>query len=513
MTLHQSLNSPSNSYDEIPYPAGAHPQTHPDHLAMIGTLFGMEPPSVESCRVLELGCADGGNLIPMASNLPHAEFVGIDLSPRQVADGCALVAHLGLTNIRISHRNITDIDGSLGQFDYILAHGVFSWVPHEVQECIFELCQRLLTPQGLAYISYNTYPGWRMRGMLRDMMLYHTRRFSDPHQQVQQARALIQFLAKEGPNSSDPYGLLLQQELDEMRHWDDSYLRHDSLEEVNDPIYFYEFVERAAEHGLRYLAESEFQTMLTEHLSATASSTLGTVAMNQVDLEQYMDFVGNRMFRQTLLCHASVKPTRDVSSDRIKHLHFAANVKSTDATPEVSDQSVVEFCDTAGNTITVRRPVLKAALIVLRECWPASLSYNELLNQAHLRLGTDAALTDRDQNSLASMLLKSFAARLIQIYSTPRCLTATVSDRPLAGRLARWQANSNLVVTNQLHQNVELDEASRRLLARLDGSRKPTDLADTLSQRPPNGVHHDSQVLREVECRLVEFAQQALLVE
>ena len=286
----------------------------------------------------------------------------------------------------------------------------FSWVPSEVQECIFELCQRLLTPLGIAYISYNTYPGWRMRGMLRDMMLYHTRRFSDPHQQVQQARALIQFLAKEGPNSSDPYGLLLQQELDEMRHWDDGYLRHDSLEEVNDPIYFHEFVERAVEHGLRYLAESEFQTMLTEHLSASASSTLGAVAMNQVDLEQYMDFVGNRMFRQTLLCHESVKPARNVSTDRIQHLHFAAHLKSAGDTLEVSDQSAVEFCDTAGNAITVRRPLLKAALIVLRECWPAPLSYNELLNQAHLRLGTDAELSHRDHSSFANMLLRSFAA-------------------------------------------------------------------------------------------------------
>ena len=253
--------------------------------------------------------------------------------------------------------------------------------------------------------------------------------------------------------------------------------------------------------------------MLTEHLSATASSTLGTVAMNQVDLEQYMDFVGNRMFRQTLLCHESVKPTRNVSSDRIKHLHFAANLTSTGDTLEVSDQRLAEFCDTAGNAINVRRPLLKAALVVLRECWPASLSYNDLLSQAQLRSGSHAEQSTRDQSSLASMLLRSFAAHLIQIYSSPRCLTATVSDRPLAGRLARWQANSNRAVTNQLHQDVELDEGSRQLLATLDGSRMTTDLADTLAQRQTNGMQHDSTVLKEVECRLAEFAQQALLVE
>lgn len=113
--------------------------------------------------------------------------------------------------------------------------------------------------------------------MLRDMILYHTRRFSEPRQQIQQSRALIQFLAQEVSSTNGPYGLLLPQDLDEMRHWEDGYFRHDSLEEVNQPVYFHEFIQWASHHKLRYLAEAEFQTMLVDQLSPSASSTLELV--------------------------------------------------------------------------------------------------------------------------------------------------------------------------------------------------------------------------------------------
>ena len=72
------------SYDEMPYINKAFPQTHPDRIGTIARLFGLLPPDPETCRVLELVCASGANLIPMAVELPHARFVGIDLSQRQV---------------------------------------------------------------------------------------------------------------------------------------------------------------------------------------------------------------------------------------------------------------------------------------------------------------------------------------------------------------------------------------------------------------------------------------------
>ncbi|RPI58997.1 MAG: class I SAM-dependent methyltransferase, partial [Chloroflexi bacterium] len=139
-----------NSYDRLPYPSLSYPQTHPDRLATLATLLGMSPAPVERCRVLEMGCAGGGNLLPMADGLPGSEFVGIDASAVQIAAGQGAVAALGLANLSLRHLDILDVDESLGRFDYILVHGVYSWVPPEVQNKILTVCKENLAPQGVA---------------------------------------------------------------------------------------------------------------------------------------------------------------------------------------------------------------------------------------------------------------------------------------------------------------------------------------------------------------------------
>jgi cyclopropane fatty-acyl-phospholipid synthase-like methyltransferase len=149
---------PRTSYDEVPYESHPFPQTHPDRLATIATLLGLRPPPVQRCRVLELGCAAGGNLIPMALGLPQSSFVGIDLSAVEVAEGQQLIAQLGLKNVQLRHLSILDAGPDLGRFDYILCHGVYSWVPTAVQDKILDVCKHNLSPHGVAYVSYNTLP-------------------------------------------------------------------------------------------------------------------------------------------------------------------------------------------------------------------------------------------------------------------------------------------------------------------------------------------------------------------
>ena len=139
----------TNSYDEVPYESHPYPQTHPSRLFTIATLFGLSPPPVENARVLELGCAAGGNIIPMAEAFPNATFVGIDLSARQVADGQKTIADAGLTNVTLRHANILDLEPDSGPLDYILCHGVFSWVPDTVRDKIFSLAAGHLAPPAL----------------------------------------------------------------------------------------------------------------------------------------------------------------------------------------------------------------------------------------------------------------------------------------------------------------------------------------------------------------------------
>ena len=138
----------------------------------------------------------GANLMPMAQDLPDCEFVGIDLSLKQIEEGQAAIKELGLTNIKLRHLSIVDVDDSFGKFDYIICHGVYSWVPHDVQEKILEIGRDHLTPNGVMYVSYNTYPGWHLRGVVREMMRYHVADFDSPQMKIKQARGLLDFLTK-----------------------------------------------------------------------------------------------------------------------------------------------------------------------------------------------------------------------------------------------------------------------------------------------------------------------------
>ena len=186
------LTSKPITYDEVPYDSLPVPGSHPDRLSTVARLPGMDVPAVDVSRVLELGCAGGGNLIPMAIGLPRAQFTGVDLSPVQVADGETVIRALQLSNVKLVAASVMDIDESFGEFDYIIAHGIYSWVPNAVQEKILDICQRNLAPRGVAYVSYNTLPGWRTRGMIRDLMRYHALQFETAGERVPQARAMLE---------------------------------------------------------------------------------------------------------------------------------------------------------------------------------------------------------------------------------------------------------------------------------------------------------------------------------
>src|SRR5262249_5689704 len=236
----------ANSYDQVAYIGYPFAQTHPERLATLATLFGLQPAPVSNCRVLELGCGDGANLIPMAFTLPGGVFVGIDLASEPVARGKSMIVELDLANIELRCADIMRFDAQEQSFDYIIAHGVFSWVPEAVRLRMLELCRKLLAPHGVAYISYNCYPGYHIRNLTPGMMRFHTRGMADPHEQVQQGLSLLRWLLRKFPDEasakSDLYGALLTEQLDLLmghRHREQIY--HDDLAAENTPFYFYQF--------------------------------------------------------------------------------------------------------------------------------------------------------------------------------------------------------------------------------------------------------------------------------
>lgn len=519
------------SYDLIPYPSLSFPQTHLDRLAVVAALLGLEPPPIEHCRVLELGCAAGSNLIPMAEELPHSTFVGIDLSPTQIDEGRKAVAELGLTNIELLHQSILDLEPGSERFDYILCHGVYSWVPPEVQEHILAISQHCLQPNGVAYVSYNTLPGWHMRGMIRDMMLYHGRRFSDPRQQIAQARSLLDFLASSVNTEQNPYGQFLRSELEQLRQSPDAYLFHDYLEEHNSPVYFHEFIERAAAHQLRYLAEANLCAMQLQNFPEQVGQVLQRVCNDMIQLEQYMDFLRNSTFRRTLLCHANHTPNYGLDPDILARFFFASSLRPVSSRPDLHSSIREDFRGPSGSSAFSIHPVVKAALVVLGEAWPRFLPLKELCSQARAKLDGQAipsAATraeDKQQVELALLKFYTIASDLVEFRLRPLLVTTQPGPKPLARPLARWQARSGRPATNLRHERVKLDDFGREVLARLDGRRTRPEIVRELVGLVEVGrlnVQQDGEkitqpgrieqmMVRLVDRQIDQFARQALL--
>ncbi|HRE32003.1 MAG TPA: class I SAM-dependent methyltransferase, partial [Candidatus Berkiella sp.] len=254
------------SYDITEYESRSYSQTHPDHLYTLAKLFGLNPTCFAKARILELGCASGGNIIPLACQAPQANIVGIDLSAVQIQKASQVIRDLKLTNIEVLHLGIEEITQAFGLFDYIICHGIYSWVPEAIQHKILAVCREHLAPQGVAYISYNTLPGWNVVKSIREMMVYHTRFICAPLVRAKEARNLLQFMAcgLEGENS--PYANFLRTEIDILAKQPDSYLVHDHLGEINTPLYFYQFVEMAKKYHLNYLADSDIADMYSHNL-------------------------------------------------------------------------------------------------------------------------------------------------------------------------------------------------------------------------------------------------------
>jgi methyltransferase-like protein len=369
-------------------------------------------------------------------------------------------------------------------------------VPEPVQDKILDICATGLAPDGIGYVSYNTFPGWHMRGMIRDMMCYHTSRLKDaaPAGRVQQARTLLDFLAKSVCQENSPYGLLLRQELDTLQKHPDSYLFHEHLEEWNDPIYFFEFHQRLAAKKLRYLGEADLSVMLPGSFPADVQQALGQLAPNLIQMEQYLDFLRNRTFRQTLLCHADREPCYNLSPEQMAAFHLASPLKPVSARLDLYSTAPEQFETPSKLGINTPDPIVKAALCVLSDAWPRAIAFDEVRRQARLRVNSkrpdDPAVAAQDALALGRAVLTAYAGgsnSLMELWLTPPRFTTEISHRPSASPLARLQAVSGPQVTNRRHQTLGVSEFDRQLLPLLDGTRDRAELRNSLVQNFKKG--------------------------
>jgi methyltransferase-like protein len=368
-----------------------------------------------------------------------------------------------------------------------------------VQDKVLEICAKQLTPAGIAYISYNTYPGWHLRGMIRDMMRYHSSRFNTPQLRTQQARALLDFLAQSVRQDGSAYSVLLKSELETLRHQADHYLYHEHLEENNNPVYFHQFAERAKAKGLKYLGESRVGTMVTGNFGPEIEKTLRMLATDQIQAEQYMDFLRNRMFRETLLVLDKVQPNWAVNPEVLRVLHVASGARPVDAqgqplpsVPLNDEVSNVSYKSPSGMSMATTRPLLKAVMQVLANYFPGTVPFDVLRKEARALIGgesPDPRQVAEDTNVIAVGLLNCYmGSDLIELHGMPVTFARQAGDKPTALHLARLQAQKSATATNRRHEVVRLNDLDRHLVPLLDGNHDKKALVAELTKVAQSGA-------------------------
>jgi SAM-dependent methyltransferase len=486
----------ATSYDELPYADYAFPRTHPEHLFALSALCGRAAPPFARCRVLELGCARGANLLPMALDLPDSRFVGVDLSATQVAEARARAAALGLANVTFRAESIEALSDD-APFDYVVCHGVYSWVPPAVRDAILAVCRDRLRPDGVAYVSFNALPGWNALRSLRDYLREHCPP-GPARERIARARRALAVLADSLRPDPSPWAAWMRAELRALAGADDAYLFHEHLAAVNDAVYLRDFAAHARAHGLAWLADAD---------PRVAAPALRPGVGDPLALAQSLDFTHDRRFHAALLVPAaSAAGAADPAA--LARLHLATRATPPDAAAAaLTDDRAVTFASDDG-PVVLRDPWTKCALAALAAEDRRPLSYAALAAAVGARLGLDRAAALAPAAAHAPAVLELLFAGAITAHAGPARYAEAAGLRPLASPIARSQAPSSVEVTTLRHTRIVVPDPVRAVLRLADGTRDRAALAAAL---PPDG-RSDAERAGDCEEALDWLASNALLL-
>lgn len=466
--LRQALERTRQSYDETPYVSAPLIRQHPGRMAAHARWRGLAAPSPASARVLEIGCASGGHIIPLAAATPAARFLGVDLSATQIAAGQARIDRLGLTNIALSARSFGDIGPEDGEFDFIVCHGVYSWIPEALREDLLRVCRERLAADGVAMISFNVLPGWRLFQIARDSMLLHARLQNDPPARAAHTRELFGLMAEQSRDNYT-YGRFWRDEAKRMAAGGDAYLAHEIFEDANSPLTFSDFHDALDRHGLAYLGESLIAANTLENLAPAAAASVRALARGDDRArEQYIDIFSGRSFREALIVHAPrlaiVEPAPPLA--RIEDFHFIAPLDL--AVKPVEGRSDEYFVSDGDEGVTIAGADVAAAIGRLIARQPRSSRLEDIAPAATSDPALRAAVAD------ALLRMVQFSQSAVSL--SPLDCAGVLPQRPVAWSLAASDARLGASTATLRHAPIQLEPLQRLFLPLLDGTRTRDDL-------------------------------------
>ncbi len=445
-------------YQSSVYQAMSHPSTDPVVTAVAARLAGLKVAAPAEARFLEIGCAAGHNLLPLAARWPESRFVGIDFSTAAIQEARETAAQAGLHNVEFIETDLRAYDpGSGVAFDFIIAHGVYSWVPEDVRQGLMELCSARLSANGLALISYNTLPGWSLRKTLVDL----TKRLATTGAAGGDPEEILAFLATAAGNHS-PYARHLTSVLHAMFGKGAGPLMFDDFGPVNDPCTFLDFTGHAARSGLRYLGESQIADDLPASLAPGSAEILRPLAKDPLALQQTIDVLTNRTFRRSLLCRAGAPLGERISAAGV--LDFSVRC------PHAVEQMTggVRLLNRSGDELArFENPLAVAFFSILSAT--QSVPVHEVIGL--MPEGLDP------RRRLPQMVVDSARRGLVLLRDEPLRFDAAIPAFPNLGLLRLIAARRGQPLTDLYHTPCPLEGAWRQIAAAMDGTRHVEELA------------------------------------
>ncbi len=487
----------SDAYDELPYTDHAYAEVHPDRLAVVARLSGWTAPAVATARVLELGCGRGGNLLPISSAMPGASFVGVDQSARQIDEARALAGAAGLANVTFHAATFEGAPLEHG-FDFVLCHGVVSWVPAATRRALFAKMASVLAPGGVAHASFNVLPGWYERLAARDWL-----RFASGHERGSaDAAATLDWLRARVPPERAGYKDGLAAVARRIAETEPAYVAHEYLAREQHPELVARVIAEAEEAGLTYLGDAIPQATAFELLDDAV--TTRAAAMGAADAQQLVDFVTGASFRRALFVRTDEASARGWRWPRRLDPAALAGLRvASRLQPEAPDASAaadaVERFRAGELTVEIADLHARRALRALARVTPASLGWDDLARDA----GGGSALT-------TELFDAWLATGALDLHAFAPKLATFPSRHPRACPFARLRAARGGALTNAWHQEVVLPAPIvREVLACADGTRTDEELAAavTASNLTP------AERVAAVRKSLLILASLALLVD
>lgn len=485
-------------YDQLPYTDHAYAESHPDRLSVVALLSGWEPPGIERARILELGCGRGGNLLPMAASLPGAKVVGVDRATRQIDEAKAIVRAVGLDEVQLVASPVERFEPD-GAYDFVISHGLCSWVPPVTRRALLATIASALAPGGIAYLSFNVLPGWYERLAARDWL----RSFpgAAPADSLAWLRDAI------SPELAD-YRRRIDAIVRRLEETDAAYARHEYLAEEHHPQLVSELLAEAHEAGLAYLGDAIPSGTALELLPEAVSER--ACALDVSAGQQLVDFVQCTAFRRALFvrradaeARAWARPAR-LDPRVLASMRIRSRLRPHD--PPDAEARAERFDGPGGLALLQTVPGVRRALHELARIAPRSLPFAELAAASAI---TPGQLRDE----LFDLWLATGAISLHVREPGARDMQAPRADQPEAPALARWHAVHGGALTNRWHEEVELDDPLlRTLLARLDGSRSIDDLAQELGASGPTARLDTDARVRLVRASVQVLASAGLLL-